>query len=411
MTARELVDQARRQAGSVFITRGFEMLAGLGLLDPRSDPARHGLERIRDIPYLPDGRNEHLLDVYRPKEAEGPLPVVLYLHGGSFRILSKETHWLMGLAFARHGFVVFNANYRLAPSHPFPAALEDVAAAYRYAIEQSRSWGGDPRRIVLAGESAGANLALALAIAACYRRPEPWAQSVFELGVVPEAVNPACGFLQVSDPERFGRRHKFSIFVQDRMDEVYEDYLAKATGGGPGGLEMADPLVVLEKAGPPDRPFPPVFSFAGTRDPILDDTRRLGAALDRLGVVHLERYYPGEIHAFHAFLFLPNAMAAWQETFDFLYSVMGPPVMMARQDGWLGAWKPWGLLQQRPIHSILRGGTTHPPPMPEFLPAGMEAEPGELESEEAEPDELDEAELGTPPPHGLSALEEKATHP
>ena len=51
---------------------------------------------------------------------------MLYVHGGGFRILSKDTHWIMGLAFARRGFLVFNIGYRLAPKHPFPAAIADA---------------------------------------------------------------------------------------------------------------------------------------------------------------------------------------------------------------------------------------------------------------------------------------------
>ena len=54
------------------------------------------------------GLLEHRLDIYRPRESSGPLPIVLYIHGGGFRILSKDTHWVMGLAFARREFLVFN---------------------------------------------------------------------------------------------------------------------------------------------------------------------------------------------------------------------------------------------------------------------------------------------------------------
>src|SRR5690606_5988723 len=123
---------------------------------------------------------EHRLDVYRPAHAEGPRPVVLYVHGGGFRILSKETHWLMGLYFARRGYVVFNIGYRLAPKHPFPAALEDSADALGWVVQNAHRYGGDPTRLVLAGESAGANLVTSLTLACCYRREEPYARRVFD---------------------------------------------------------------------------------------------------------------------------------------------------------------------------------------------------------------------------------------
>src|SRR5690606_7801756 len=141
-----------------------------------------------------------------PVDRDGPLPTVLYVHGGAFRSLSRRTHWLMGLAFARAGFVVANVDYRLAPAHPFPAAVQDVCAAYTWWAAHAADHGGDPGRLVLAGESAGANLVTSLAICAAWRRPEPWARAVFDAGVAPRAVLPACGILQVSRAERFLER-------------------------------------------------------------------------------------------------------------------------------------------------------------------------------------------------------------
>ena len=96
-------------------------MSAVGRLHPDARPERHGVQIVRDVPYLPSDRREHRLDVYRPARANGPLPVVVYIHGGGFRILSKDTHWIMALAFARRGFLVFNLSYRLAPRHRFPA--------------------------------------------------------------------------------------------------------------------------------------------------------------------------------------------------------------------------------------------------------------------------------------------------
>jgi acetyl esterase len=81
---------------------------------------------------------------------------------------------------------------------------------------------------------------------------------------------------------------------------------------------LLDPLVWLEGADPPARPLAPFFAGVGTADPILDDTRRLKAALDRLGARCEARYYKGEIHAFHALVWRPNARAFWRESFAFL---------------------------------------------------------------------------------------------
>src|SRR5439155_19026230 len=135
------------------------------------------------------------------------------IHGGGFRILSKDTHWVMGLAYARRGYLCANISYRLAPRHPYPAAVADACAAYAWVVERIREHGGDAARLVLAGESAGGNLVTALAVAASYRRSEPYARAVWDTGVSPAAVIAACGILQVSDTERFAPRKRLPRYV------------------------------------------------------------------------------------------------------------------------------------------------------------------------------------------------------
>lgn len=310
----------RRRAGGAAVNGFFRGIARAGSLHPQARPSVHGVEVLRDIAYGPYGV-AHQLDVYRPVKRSGPLPIVLYLHGGGFRILSKETHWLMGLAFARAGFVVFNANYRLAPEHPFPAAAQDACSVYRWAVDNASRFGGDAERIVVAGESAGANLAAVLAVGACYERPEPWARTLFDIGVVPIAAIPICGILQVTDIARFGRRRPLSPILLDRLAEVGRGYVG-AREVADGGL--ADPLCVLEAAAP-ERALPPFFVAVGTADPILDDSRRLAAALARHGVDHEARYYEGEVHAFHAFVWREAARRCWRDTYDFLDRVAPRP--------------------------------------------------------------------------------------
>jgi len=316
MPSASLFESLRARAGRTVTDAAWNAIAQAGRL-PNARPERHGVERISDVPYLDTGRAHHTLDVYRPKARSGALPVVLYIHGGGFRILSKDTHWLMAIAFAREGYVVFNINYRLAPAHPFPAAVEDACAALVWAMQNAARFGGDPGRLVLAGESAGANLATALAVAASWPRPEPWARQVWEAGARPSAVVPACGLLQVTDVDRFARRKRLPSFLHDRLREVEAAYVPMA-GPDEDARALLDPLLWLERADPPARPLPPFFTGVGTADPLLDDTRRLKAALDRLGVPCEARYYEGEIHAFHALVWRPNARAFWRETFAFL---------------------------------------------------------------------------------------------
>jgi len=327
MSSPSLLGRVRSRAGRIVTDAVWATLARTRHL-PRAQPARHGVERIPDVPYLDTARAHHTLDVYRPIRRQGPLPVVLYVHGGGFRILSKDTHWLMAIAFARRGYLVFNINYRLAPEHPFPAAAEDACAALAWVMENAARYGGDPARLVLAGESAGANLVTSLAVATSWQRPEPWARRVWELGARPCAVLPACGILQVTDVDRLARRRPMSSFLQDRLHEVERSYLP-ATHPHGAARDLADPLVWLERADPPARPLPPFFAGVGTADVLLDDTRRLKAALDRLGAPCEVKYYPGEIHAFHALVWRAQAKAFWRDTFAFLERRVPPGPSLA----------------------------------------------------------------------------------
>lgn len=309
------IERVRKRAGGKIIEGFFRGLSAAGQLHPRARPAVHGLERLKDIPYLETGMKEHLLDVYRPEQREGPLPTVLYVHGGGFRILSKETHWLMGLMFARRDMVVFSINYRLAPRYPFPAAHQDVFAAFEWVMKNAEKYGADPSRLVLAGESAGANLVTSLTMALSVERPEPWAQSVFETAARPLAVLPACGLLEVSRPERFREEAKAQI-IYDRIVEVSHGYLPNELP-----LEerlLADPLLWYERGEKPARDLPPFFLPVGLKDPIWSDTKRMSEALDRLDVPNEAKYYEGEIHAFHALYWREHAKECWRDHYRFL---------------------------------------------------------------------------------------------
>ena len=98
-------------------------------------------------------------DIAVPKGA-GPHPVMIYLHGGGWAFGSPTSFRKLGMQFAEAGYLTIVLDYRLAPEHPFPAALEDTVFAIRWAKDNARRWNGDGGRIAIGGDSAGANLAL-----------------------------------------------------------------------------------------------------------------------------------------------------------------------------------------------------------------------------------------------------------
>ncbi len=112
----------------------------------------------QDIPYAPDERQR--LDVYAPAGAAA-LPILVYVPGGGFVAGDKRAedgfYANIGYDFAERGFLVLIMNYRLAPDHPWPAGAEDVGYAVAWAREHAAAHGGDPGRIAIFGQSAGAS--------------------------------------------------------------------------------------------------------------------------------------------------------------------------------------------------------------------------------------------------------------
>jgi triacylglycerol lipase len=128
--------------------------AAKALYAPFLADAPRGGEIVRDLAYGTDER--HRLDVYLPLGADGPAPVVIFLHGGGFIRGDKQDREPVGNYFSRHGVLAVVPNYRLGPRHRWPAGAEDVSAALAWARANVAAYGGNPDHIVLAGESAGA---------------------------------------------------------------------------------------------------------------------------------------------------------------------------------------------------------------------------------------------------------------
>jgi len=144
--------------------------------------APRGTRLIPDIPY--GGDPAQRLDIYVPAQAPASAalaPVLFFVHGGGWargdkantRVVEpKIAHWV------DQGYVVISANYRMLPT-PVAQQVDDVAAALAFAQSQAGLWGGDPKRFVLMGHSAGAHLvALVAAGARTATRPQPWRGAV-----------------------------------------------------------------------------------------------------------------------------------------------------------------------------------------------------------------------------------------
>jgi acetyl esterase len=309
----------RRGANALAVHSLFHTMRLLGLMRAApSRPAHPTRVLARDLPYVPGATPDQRLDVWAPAApAAAPRPAVIYIHGGGFRILSKNTHWMMARAFAEQGFVVFNINYRLGPEHPYPTPLEDAAAALAWVHAHAAEYGADPANITIAGESAGANLATSLTLMCCTRAEQPWARRVFDLNIVPRALVAACGLLQVSDTQRFAERQLPSIVMAPLLDACHT-YMPPERPQRADQAPLADPLRVLESDRPLERPLPPIFAPVGTLDPLREDTDRLAAAVQARGGSCEASVYPGGVHSFMAFMWTARSRACWADTFAFL---------------------------------------------------------------------------------------------
>lgn len=138
-------------------------LGAFNALAPRDDGVR---VVARDVAYGDGPRRK--LDVYAPSSAQGPMPVIVFLYGGSWNSGRKEDYAFAGAAFASRGFVTVVPDYRLVPDVRFPGFIEDCAAAVRWVADHVGEYGGDGSRIVIVGHSAGAYNGVMLALDPTY---------------------------------------------------------------------------------------------------------------------------------------------------------------------------------------------------------------------------------------------------
>jgi acetyl esterase len=218
---------------------------------------------------------------YTPDEPGGPHPLLVYYHGGGFVICDLDTHDAPCRVLCKHGGVnVLSVDYRLAPEHPFPAAVDDARAALRWAYENAEELGADPQRIAVGGDSAGGNLATVVSHLATHDGgPAP----VFQL-----LIYPVTDF-SVERPSRklFAEGY---FLTQAEMDWFNQNYV------GSVNADPADPRIspiLADMSG-----MPPAYVVTAGFDPLRDEGEEYAQALRAAGVPTALRRFPGLIHAF-----------------------------------------------------------------------------------------------------------------
>ncbi len=237
------------------------------------------------------------LRLYRAADAPERAPCLLFFHGGGFYGGSTAAvhHPCLYLAW-RLGGVVVNVDYPLAPEHPYPQALEVCAAVLERVRGEAERWGVDPGAVSLAGDSAGGNLALCLALRTLDRgEPAPAALGliypVLQVGepLAPETEYDADSFAVPPGHPQAAIALGLARTIADVREEMEGLYLA----GGAGAVRYRSPL--LE---PLPRTLPPVFLAAAEFDSLRREDERFARRLEGEGFSGEYRLYRGVPHAF-----------------------------------------------------------------------------------------------------------------
>jgi acetyl esterase len=234
---------------------------------------------------------------------QGPHPVLVYLHGGGWVCGSARTHRKLAYRFAEAGYLVFNVNYRLAPEHPFPTPFQDCLAAARWACREAARFGGDGTRLAVGGDSAGANLAAAVAaeLAGTPERPKAalLLYGIFDFELLRDGVPPP----EVATPAADAAR--------GMVEMMMGSYLSK----GSGEISLRDPQVSPLHAA---AKLPPSHIVVGGADPLSVQAEALVNALAAAGVPHEYFVDAGMPHGYVQMEFLPAARPAIDRMVAFL---------------------------------------------------------------------------------------------
>ena len=217
--------------------------------------------------------------VYIP-EGKGPFPVVVYYHGGGFVIATNDTYDSTPRALAEQIKAVFvSVEYRKAPEAKFPAAHEDAFAAYKWVLANTASFNGDVKHVAVAGESAGGNLALNVAIRA---RDEGIQKPQHELLVYPIAGNDM-------NTESYKENAQAKPLSKAMMGWFIKNYTNKPE-------EAADPRINLVAANL--KGLEPATVITAEIDPLQSEGKALAGKLKDAGVKVEYKNYKGVTHEF-----------------------------------------------------------------------------------------------------------------
>jgi acetyl esterase len=264
------------------------------------DPATLAAVRSVSDSFVPGPAGDIGIRVYRP-DADGPVPTIVFFHGGGFVIGDIDTHEDQARLLCRDvGAVVVSVDYRLAPEAKFPAGFDDCLAVTRHVAEHIADFGGDAGRIAVAGDSAGGNLSAAVAIACRDAGGPPLAAQLLLYPVVDFAADAAY-------PSRVENAEGYFLTAEDGV-WFNGHYL-------PADFDATDVRASVIKT-PDLAGLPPAVVATAEFDPLRDEGEAYAALLADAGVKVVLHRFDGMIHGFYGMGVISPAAAVAVKTLN-----------------------------------------------------------------------------------------------